>query len=274
MCIRDRCMLSIYIQNASQLNIPIKKLLLLVHSKRLNKTKLLRKFDLASLLGENLIQNKWYEIKYNAVISEELEGYVFEFQFAAESEVVVERREVGVAVESASERRREELPSVRCIKWDWLPKTEWPEALQLARKALKNKKRIFCCSELMRIVVELQNQCGYNFSLKLCYEDKSVTELELESWNNKSLAAEIPYDVMLRDKVTLEWEILGSFRKGKNLLTNFVSMKDKIPMVTFLPIRIRLEAEAKQKKVKALSLIHICRCRRIERCRSRWSPYH
>eukprot|EP00826_Nyctotherus_ovalis_P014046 TRINITY_DN13879_c0_g1_i1.p2 TRINITY_DN13879_c0_g1~~TRINITY_DN13879_c0_g1_i1.p2 ORF type:complete len:102 (-),score=31.86 TRINITY_DN13879_c0_g1_i1:9-314(-) len=26
--------------------------------------------------------------------------------------------------------------------------------------------------------------------------------------------------------------------------------------------------------LKKLSLIHICRCRRIERCRSRWSPYH
>ena len=26
--------------------------------------------------------------------------------------------------------------------------------------------------------------------------------------------------------------------------------------------------------VPYLSLIHICRCRRIERCRSRWSPYH
>eukprot|EP00826_Nyctotherus_ovalis_P041066 TRINITY_DN40_c0_g1_i13.p1 TRINITY_DN40_c0_g1~~TRINITY_DN40_c0_g1_i13.p1 ORF type:complete len:109 (-),score=1.88 TRINITY_DN40_c0_g1_i13:13-339(-) len=26
--------------------------------------------------------------------------------------------------------------------------------------------------------------------------------------------------------------------------------------------------------VQDLSLIHICRCRRIERCRSRWSPYH
>ena len=26
--------------------------------------------------------------------------------------------------------------------------------------------------------------------------------------------------------------------------------------------------------VYGLSLIHICRCRRIERCRSRWSPYH
>eukprot|EP00826_Nyctotherus_ovalis_P034414 TRINITY_DN2868_c0_g2_i4.p1 TRINITY_DN2868_c0_g2~~TRINITY_DN2868_c0_g2_i4.p1 ORF type:complete len:250 (-),score=40.36 TRINITY_DN2868_c0_g2_i4:15-764(-) len=27
-------------------------------------------------------------------------------------------------------------------------------------------------------------------------------------------------------------------------------------------------------KLLSLSLIHICRCRRIERCRSRWSPYH
>eukprot|EP00826_Nyctotherus_ovalis_P027548 TRINITY_DN2152_c0_g3_i8.p1 TRINITY_DN2152_c0_g3~~TRINITY_DN2152_c0_g3_i8.p1 ORF type:complete len:116 (+),score=15.11 TRINITY_DN2152_c0_g3_i8:166-513(+) len=26
--------------------------------------------------------------------------------------------------------------------------------------------------------------------------------------------------------------------------------------------------------ILGLSLIHICRCRRIERCRSRWSPYH
>eukprot|EP00826_Nyctotherus_ovalis_P055562 TRINITY_DN738_c0_g1_i5.p2 TRINITY_DN738_c0_g1~~TRINITY_DN738_c0_g1_i5.p2 ORF type:complete len:123 (+),score=5.93 TRINITY_DN738_c0_g1_i5:166-534(+) len=28
------------------------------------------------------------------------------------------------------------------------------------------------------------------------------------------------------------------------------------------------------KAIMKLSLIHICRCRRIERCRSRWSPYH
>ena len=28
------------------------------------------------------------------------------------------------------------------------------------------------------------------------------------------------------------------------------------------------------KMVSMLSLIHIWRCRRIERCRSRWSPYH
>ena len=27
-------------------------------------------------------------------------------------------------------------------------------------------------------------------------------------------------------------------------------------------------------RLKSLSLIHIWRCRRIERCRSRWSPYH
>eukprot|EP00826_Nyctotherus_ovalis_P056315 TRINITY_DN757_c0_g2_i2.p1 TRINITY_DN757_c0_g2~~TRINITY_DN757_c0_g2_i2.p1 ORF type:complete len:100 (+),score=33.96 TRINITY_DN757_c0_g2_i2:152-451(+) len=35
--------------------------------------------------------------------------------------------------------------------------------------------------------------------------------------------------------------------------------------------QLRLE---KEKKELNLSLIHICRCRRIERCRSRWSPYH
>ena len=28
------------------------------------------------------------------------------------------------------------------------------------------------------------------------------------------------------------------------------------------------------RKIVHLSLIHIWRCRRIERCRSRWSPYH
>eukprot|EP00826_Nyctotherus_ovalis_P025568 TRINITY_DN1982_c0_g1_i6.p1 TRINITY_DN1982_c0_g1~~TRINITY_DN1982_c0_g1_i6.p1 ORF type:complete len:381 (-),score=119.60 TRINITY_DN1982_c0_g1_i6:20-1162(-) len=29
-----------------------------------------------------------------------------------------------------------------------------------------------------------------------------------------------------------------------------------------------------ERRGSELSLIHICRCRRIERCRSRWSPYH
>eukprot|EP00826_Nyctotherus_ovalis_P024670 TRINITY_DN19042_c0_g1_i1.p1 TRINITY_DN19042_c0_g1~~TRINITY_DN19042_c0_g1_i1.p1 ORF type:complete len:298 (+),score=89.54 TRINITY_DN19042_c0_g1_i1:84-977(+) len=32
--------------------------------------------------------------------------------------------------------------------------------------------------------------------------------------------------------------------------------------------------ECAEKHNVRLSLIHICRCRRIERCRSRWSPYH
>eukprot|EP00826_Nyctotherus_ovalis_P046612 TRINITY_DN5289_c0_g1_i2.p2 TRINITY_DN5289_c0_g1~~TRINITY_DN5289_c0_g1_i2.p2 ORF type:complete len:181 (+),score=50.54 TRINITY_DN5289_c0_g1_i2:141-683(+) len=32
--------------------------------------------------------------------------------------------------------------------------------------------------------------------------------------------------------------------------------------------------ECEKCHIPYLSLIHICRCRRIERCRSRWSPYH
>ena len=38
--------------------------------------------------------------------------------------------------------------------------------------------------------------------------------------------------------------------------------------------RLRLGEEKKKEEEQTLSLIHIWRCRRIERCRSRWSPYH
>ena len=46
---------------------------------------------------------------------------------------------------------------------------------------------------------------------------------------------------------------------------------------TLLPLTHRPHYRAGhgiQGKGSQLSLIHICRCRRIERCRSRWSPYH
>ena len=46
--------------------------------------------------------------------------------------------------------------------------------------------------------------------------------------------------------------------------------------VTTRPNQIPLTGEFDQSKTTQLylSLIHIWRCRRIERCRSRWSPYH
>ena len=34
------------------------------------------------------------------------------------------------------------------------------------------------------------------------------------------------------------------------------------------------DANVQRRALQILSLIHIWRCRRIERCRSRWSPYH
>ena len=42
----------------------------------------------------------------------------------------------------------------------------------------------------------------------------------------------------------------------------------KFGWVPFADVRLR------SLTMKQLSLIHIWRCRRIERCRSRWSPYH
>jgi len=254
----EQCMLSIYIKNTSILSVEIKKLFLVVHSKRLNKTKQLKKIDVISLIGCNPLHGEWYKIKYSALITDKYDSYVFEFLFGSEADVIIaEKREVPIIIETSNERRREEVPGVKCINWNWYAKTEWPEVLQLAKKALKNKKRVFCCSEFVNIVVELQNQSSYNFSHSLYYEDKILTGLELESWNNKSLAAEVPYDIMLRDKIMLEWEILGSLRKGKNLLSNFVNMKDKIPMVTFLPIRINLETESVSRKLKVGDMVTI-----------------
>ena len=39
-------------------------------------------------------------------------------------------------------------------------------------------------------------------------------------------------------------------------------------------VHSRIHSGEKPYKCHVLSLIHIWRCRRIERCRSRWSPYH
>ena len=43
----------------------------------------------------------------------------------------------------------------------------------------------------------------------------------------------------------------------------FLHVMDHLPLSTQIPLAH-----------EGLSLIHIWRCRRIERCRSRWSPYH
>ena len=40
------------------------------------------------------------------------------------------------------------------------------------------------------------------------------------------------------------------------------------------PVDLPGQSSASTTTNEGLSLIHICRCRRIERCRSRWSPYH
>ena len=41
-----------------------------------------------------------------------------------------------------------------------------------------------------------------------------------------------------------------------------------------VPYSVYVKIHATSRQLLRLSLIHIWRCRRIERCRSRWSPYH
>eukprot|EP00826_Nyctotherus_ovalis_P034838 TRINITY_DN2936_c0_g1_i2.p2 TRINITY_DN2936_c0_g1~~TRINITY_DN2936_c0_g1_i2.p2 ORF type:complete len:113 (+),score=17.18 TRINITY_DN2936_c0_g1_i2:82-420(+) len=74
---------------------------------------------------------------------------------------------------------------------------------------------------------------------------------------------------------------------GKNSSSIKSSKEKQVDHSVQLDSGLLLDESAKTKKklkflskeqlneyIQELSLIHICRCRRIERCRSRWSPYH
>ena len=60
---------------------------------------------------------------------------------------------------------------------------------------------------------------------------------------------------------------LRSHRAGSQLKIDFIQYHRIIEAISTLLFIIEYH-------VTILSLIHIWRCRRIERCRSRWSPYH
>ena len=64
---------------------------------------------------------------------------------------------------------------------------------------------------------------------------------------------------------------------------NTVIKRDEVSVAEYVPQKARDEGcwlmvscptFVQHELVPSLSLIHIWRCRRIERCRSRWSPYH
>eukprot|EP00826_Nyctotherus_ovalis_P033765 TRINITY_DN27516_c0_g1_i1.p1 TRINITY_DN27516_c0_g1~~TRINITY_DN27516_c0_g1_i1.p1 ORF type:complete len:101 (+),score=11.44 TRINITY_DN27516_c0_g1_i1:63-365(+) len=60
--------------------------------------------------------------------------------------------------------------------------------------------------------------------------------------------------------------VIGPIGTGKTLYTH--SFIKSLDPSCFAALLLVFSANL------TLSLIHICRCRRIERCRSRWSPYH
>ena len=55
---------------------------------------------------------------------------------------------------------------------------------------------------------------------------------------------------------------------------NSGSLNSIFALVEVYAQRVASRKECSGGNVLVLSLIHIWRCRRIERCRSRWSPYH
>eukprot|EP01022_Parablepharisma_sp_SALTPOND_P005005 TRINITY_DN121461_c0_g1_i1.p2 TRINITY_DN121461_c0_g1~~TRINITY_DN121461_c0_g1_i1.p2 ORF type:complete len:552 (-),score=53.69 TRINITY_DN121461_c0_g1_i1:38-1693(-) len=248
----EQCPVNIYIKNTSHSDLKIVKLELLIHTKQSIKTRLFKKLDLIHCFGESPLYGKWYQIQQVIPITDRADTYVFELHFASNPEfTIIEKYEVPITVQVPNELKRVVPPSIVCTKWDWWPKVEWTEARKMAIEMLKgSNKRVFFCSDIMQMVVGIQNQSVYSLLINLWFEDKEVAELEIETGANKNLAVEIPYDLMMRDKITLGWKIPSLCRHGKGLLADFVNMKDKIPLITFLPVRIHFETEGGVKKVR------------------------
>eukprot|EP00826_Nyctotherus_ovalis_P029321 TRINITY_DN23143_c0_g1_i1.p1 TRINITY_DN23143_c0_g1~~TRINITY_DN23143_c0_g1_i1.p1 ORF type:complete len:103 (+),score=15.79 TRINITY_DN23143_c0_g1_i1:208-516(+) len=69
--------------------------------------------------------------------------------------------------------------------------------------------------------------------------------------------------------MTMLFRFLSAFTQTNELANKFTTIFEE-----FIGKLIKKLNEVKDHEEVELSLIHICRCRRIERCRSRWSPYH
>eukprot|EP00826_Nyctotherus_ovalis_P020941 TRINITY_DN16662_c0_g2_i2.p1 TRINITY_DN16662_c0_g2~~TRINITY_DN16662_c0_g2_i2.p1 ORF type:complete len:307 (+),score=101.15 TRINITY_DN16662_c0_g2_i2:78-998(+) len=99
---------------------------------------------------------------------------------------------------------------------------------------------------------------------------------------NRSIGMLMPSIISAKHQSFLE----SFFKSGKERILNRETEQFAIPRNGFLisismivkPVP-RFKTDIRyigmiREQSKELSLIHICRCRRIERCRSRWSPYH
>ena len=88
-------------------------------------------------------------------------------------------------------------------------------------------------------------------------------------------------DNLTKNKIQklIESNPLMVFMKGTKLMpqcgfsNNVVQILNSLG-VEFSTFDVLSDFEVREGIKEYLSLIHIRRCRRIERCRSRWSPYH
>eukprot|EP00826_Nyctotherus_ovalis_P037266 TRINITY_DN3388_c0_g1_i10.p2 TRINITY_DN3388_c0_g1~~TRINITY_DN3388_c0_g1_i10.p2 ORF type:complete len:319 (+),score=127.01 TRINITY_DN3388_c0_g1_i10:478-1434(+) len=92
------------------------------------------------------------------------------------------------------------------------------------------------------------------------------TTQDLERFRAQNARMEIEINQLKKDNKYLDEEASKARGGQAELKVVIYKLKEKL--------KAAKKAESAEGQEKYLSLIHICRCRRIERCRSRWSPYH
>ena len=97
--------------------------------------------------------------------------------------------------------------------------------------------------------------------------------LVMDGAKSIALPAKLTQDLSVSecDKNTIEWQ---SFDKHDNLWYEDKFIVDNNELVNLGKENIISEKNISLLNHIILSLIHISRCRRIERCRNRWTPNH
>jgi len=272
----EQCHMNIYIKNISATDIPIARLELKIYTREmvfnppskkydpaLRKTivygsefapaKLFKKVDLIKEFSESPKLNKWYRTEQIIPMLENTDLFGFEIQFATNPDVVLlEKYEVPITTQLPNKIQRAVAPSINITKCEWKSIVTWQDSQTIALPMLPENKKILPYSDSMKLIVGIQNMSIYPLMIGLEYEGKLKNEISLEVQTTKNLAAEIPYEIEVKEKTIITWKVPSLCRFGKGTLNDFVYKQDMIPVFKENPIKIKLFVQNVNENTKVI----------------------